>query len=242
MLAKELAQDAKFANITSASNEEDGSKERAIILRKRQSVSQNMFHRKRSENPHKQFRLKVLQRHSPEQKQDSAGAERASTIKASLQHDNAQLKSDVFLSPKFNQIPLNSQFDVKRTQGVNDFAPTRGAPGEHKRAKSSYGKHSKPFMHTNNLMKAPGLDTIKPADFTQEEYKRNNMYSNLIQKRPRQIDETSPQTKGNRPVDQMLAMRNEMLLNSPPRSSTAGNPLRSKSVNRKINHKFMKLQ
>jgi len=131
---------------------------------------------------------------------------------------------------------------VNKTPGVSTFAPSVGVQGPHKRAKSSYGKHSKPFIHTNNLMKAPGLDTIKPADFTQEEYKKNNMFSNLIQKRPRQIDEARPQTKGNRPVDQMLAMRNEMLLNSPPRSSTAGNPLRSKSVNKKISHKFLKLQ
>lgn len=51
LLARELAQDTKFANITSGSNDASGSKERAILQRKRQSVSQNMFHRNRPENP-----------------------------------------------------------------------------------------------------------------------------------------------------------------------------------------------
>jgi len=110
------------------------------------------------------------------------------------------LKSDVFLATKFNQLPPKGRIDVNKTPGVSSFAPQVGVQGANKRAraKSSYGKHSKPFMQTNNLMKAPGLDTIKPVEFTKEEHTRNNMYSNLIQKRPKHVEEISPRTKGSR--------------------------------------------
>lgn len=127
-------------------------------------------------------------------------------------------------------------------QGLSNFY-------QHKRAKSSYGKQTKHFMQDNNLFKPPGLDTVNADDLTPvEANKRAHMYTNLIQKRPRQIDEeVNNQMNGSRPPtgqqqQLMQVLRHELLMQSPPQRVTSGNPLRSKSVNMKISQKYLKVQ